>query len=91
MEPSAVFAIYRRAFSSTCTPSASVTSRSLSAMVSMDIRLKSYLWHRERMVIGSLCTSVVARMNMTYEGGSSRVFSSALNAPVESICTSSMI
>jgi hypothetical protein len=32
------------------------------------------------MVAGSFCTSVVARMNMTFSGGSSSVFSSALNA-----------
>ena len=60
-------------------------------MVSMPILLKSYLWHLDSTVTGSLCTSVVARINITYCGGSSRVFKSALNAPVESICTSSII
>ena len=43
------------------------------------------------MVIGILCTSVVASIKMTYSGGSSSVLRSALNAPVESICTSSII
>ena len=38
-----------------------------------------------------LCFSVVARMNMTCWGGSSRVFRKALKAAVESMCTSSMI
>ena len=42
-------------------------------------------------VIGILLASVVARIKITYAGGSSRVLSKALNAPVESICTSSMI
>ncbi len=36
---------------------------------------------RDRMVFGSLCGSVVARTKMTCGGGSSSVFSSALNAP----------
>ena len=40
-------------------------------------------------VAGSLWTSVVARMNTACSGGSSRVFSNALNAEAESICTSS--
>ena len=38
-----------------------------------------------------LCFSVVARMKITYDGGSSKVFRNALNAACESICTSSMI
>ena len=41
--------------------------------------------HLERIVAGSLCTSVVAKINTTWEGGSSSVLSSALKAPVESI------
>ena len=43
------------------------------------------------MVIGTLCTSVVARIKITYDGGSSSVFNSALNAAGESMCTSSMM
>ena len=55
------------------------------------MRLKSKRWQRERMVIGTLCGSVVAKMNYTWEGGSSSVFKSALKALVVSICTSSMM
>src|SRR5699024_10650909 len=42
-------------------------------------------------VAGILCGSVVARMKMAWPGGSSNVFSSALNAPVVIMCTSSMM
>ena len=45
---------------------------------------------RERMVTGSFSGSVVARMNFTYSGGSSRVFRRALKLLFESMCTSSM-
>lgn len=37
-----------------------------------------------------LCGSVVAKMNLTCSGGSSRVFRRALNAALESMWTSSM-
>src|SRR5690606_31659164 len=37
------------------------------------------------------CFSVVASMNMAYDGGSSSVFRNALKAEALSICTSSMI
>ena len=53
------------------------------------IRRKSNRWHRDRMVGRTLWGSVVAKMKSTWGGGSSRVFSKALNAAVESICTSS--
>ena len=43
------------------------------------------------MVSGTFCGSVVARMNTTWLGGSSSVFSSALNAAVDSMWTSSMM
>jgi hypothetical protein len=42
------------------------------------------------MVTGSLCGSVVAKMNLTWGGGSSSVLSRALKALAESMCTSSM-
>src|SRR5947207_1910528 len=48
-------------------------------------------WQRESIVAGSLCRSVVAMINTTCEGGSSRILSRALNAEVESMCTSSMM
>jgi len=38
-----------------------------------------------------LRTSVVAKMNLTWAGGSSSVFSSALKAFFDSMCTSSMM
>jgi len=43
------------------------------------------------MVTGILCASVVAKMNFTWGGGSSRVLSRALKALPESMCTSSMM
>ena len=46
---------------------------------------------RERMVAGTFWISVVARMKMTCAGGSSSVFSRALKAAVDSMCTSSMM
>ena len=42
-------------------------------------------------VIGTLRISVVAKINFTCSGGSSSVFSKALQACLESICTSSII
>ena len=40
---------------------------------------------------GTLCTSVVAKMNFTWGGGSSSVLRKALKAPTVSMCTSSTI
>ena len=45
---------------------------------------------RDNTVTGSFCGSVVASRNFTCGGGSSSVFSSALNECAESMCTSSM-
>ena len=53
--------------------------------------MKSNLWHLERIVTGTLWGSVVAKMNLTWEGGSSSVFRRALNASFVSMWTSSMI
>ena len=61
------------------------------AISSGPMRVKSYRWQRDRMVAGTFWISVVAKMKITWAGGSSSVFSSALNAAVESMCTSSMI
>ena len=55
------------------------------------MRVKSYRWQRLKIVTGTFCTSVVAKIKMTCSGGSSIVLSSALNAAVESMCTSSMM
>ena len=43
----------------------------------------------EMIVAGSFWSSVVARMNTTCAGGSSSVLSNALNAEIDSMCTSS--
>ena len=50
---------------------------------------KSKRWQRDRMVIGIFWTSVVAKMNLTCGGGSSRVFSRALKDSRVSMWTSS--
>ena len=55
------------------------------------MRVKSYRWHLDRMVAGTFWISVVARIKMTWAGGSSNVFNRALKAAVESMCTSSMM
>ena len=60
-------------------------------MTSGSTRRRSKRWQRDRMVTGTLRISVVAKMNLACGGGSSSVLSSALNAPVESMCTSSMM
>ena len=60
-------------------------------MFSLEILLKSNLWHLDNIVAGSFCGSVVASINLTCSGGSSNVFNRALNAPVDNICTSSII
>ena len=36
---------------------------------------------KSQIVAGILCGSVVANINITYDGGSSKVFNRALNAP----------
>jgi len=46
---------------------------------------KSYRWHRDKIVGSTFSGSVVARMNFTWLGGSSSVFSSALNADLLSM------
>ena len=87
----ASLAIQMSARSSASTFNSRDASRSFSLISPVEIRRKLYCWQRERMVAGTLCTSVVAKMNTMYGGGSSMVFSRALNALLESMCTSSMI
>ena len=53
--------------------------------------IRSLIAKENNIVAGNFCGSVVASINFTCSGGSSSVFNSALKAPVESICTSSMI
>ncbi len=52
-------------------------------------RRKSKRWHRDRMVAGTLCGSVVASTKTAWTGGSSRVLSRALKASGVSMWTSS--
>ncbi len=60
-------------------------------IVSRLINWKWNCWHLLLIVAGTFCVSVVAKINITYAGGSSIVLSNALKALVESICTSSII
>ena len=60
-------------------------------IISVGIGRKKNCWTRLRIVAGSLSASVVARINTTCSGGSSKVFNSALNAGFDSMWTSSMI
>ncbi len=53
--------------------------------------LKSKRMQRESIVAGIFCGSVVARMNITWAGGSSSVFNIALKADGVSMWTSSMM
>ena len=50
------------------------------AIFFVSTRLKSNRWQRDSMVAASLCTSVVASMNIASDGGSSSVFKRALKA-----------
>ena len=61
-------------------PSCPATYSSRAAMSWGVMRLKENRWHRDRMVAGTLWSSVVARMNIRCSGGSSRIFSRALKA-----------
>ena len=91
IDPSALRAITCRDSSSMPTPSLSAITLRLRTMSIMLIRLKSYIWQRDRMVGITLCFSVVARMKIAYAGGSSRVFRKALKAWLLSIWTSSIM
>ena len=62
-----------------------------SAKFSDSTLLRSKRWHLDKIVTGIFLTSVVAKINFTCSGGSSNVFNKALNALLESICTSSII
>ena len=66
-------------------PISLAASASCSFTFSMGTRRKLNCWQRDLMVAGTFCSSVVAKMKMTYGGGSSMVLSSALNALVESM------
>ncbi len=62
-----------------------------SVRVSCGTRFRSKRWQRDSTVTGTLRISVVANRNFTCGGGSSSVFSNALKAFSDSMCTSSMM
>ncbi len=90
-EPSAARAIRASASGEISTFSASAIFAKWATSTSCGTRLRSKRWQRDRTVTGTLRISVVAKMNFTCSGGSSRVFRSALNALSDSMCTSSMM
>ena len=89
--PSACRTMRARAASESPAFSSVAICFSRASIRSTGMRRKSCRWQRERMVSGSLWGSVVAKMNFTCPGGSSSVFSRALKAAPESMCTSSMM
>ena len=72
-------------------PSARQISARRSETVASAMRRRSWRWQRESTVNGIFSGFVVAKMKRLRGGGSSRVFSSALKAAVESMWTSSMM
>ncbi len=89
MPPSADWAINEKASSVTLrSPAASFIRPTSSSSVK---RPKSKRWQRDRIVAGTFCGSVVARIKIIYSGGSSSVFKRALKALVDSMWTSSMM
>ena len=90
-DPSAARTMSASASSLISAPSAVAILRRSASMSSGSIRRRSKRWQRESTVTGTLRISVVARMNLVCPRGSSSVFRSALNALVESMCTSSMM
>ena len=84
MLPSAERAMSASAASDASICSVSAIFRSCSAMALAEIARNSNTCDRDRIVSGILCSSVVAIMKTTCEGGSSIDLSSALNDGVES-------
>src|SRR5207244_6837275 len=72
MLPSDARASALRLRSSIVIPSAFATRCSWSITSRREIRRKVKCWHRDRIVWGILCDSVVAKINTTWLGGSSR-------------------
>ena len=89
--PSPASAIQARPVSLIFIPSAVAMIFRFSVICLSGIRRKSKHWQRERIVAGTFWVSVVAKMKITWPGGSSRVFNSALNASRVSMWTSSMM
>ena len=76
---------------STSTPSFCAMLARCFISTSASTRRRSKRWQRDSTVTGTLRISVVAKMNLACGGGSSSVFSKALNAAVDSMWTSSMM
>ena len=89
--PSAAWAITLIAASEILTFSASAIMRRRAAMADCWMRRRSNLWQREMTVGRTLLTSVVAKMNLAWAGGSSMVLRRAFHALLESMWTSSMM
>ena len=89
--PSDKLAIISNTLSSILIFSASQIYFNLLTIFTLLILWNSKHWHLEIIVVGTLCKSVVAKINITCSGGSSSVFNKALNAPIDNICTSSII
>ncbi len=70
-------------------PSRAAMRPKCAASSACDTRRRSKRWQRDSTVTGTRRSSVVAKMNVTSGGGSSSVFSNALKALRESMCTSS--
>ncbi len=90
MLPAAARPISASAADSNAIPSASSTVARCRATEAGVMFLRLNCRQRDSTVTGTFCGSVVARMNTTCGGGSSSVFSIALNACVDSMCTSSI-
>ena len=88
-EPSAARAISASASGSTLIFSVLAMPCRCLTSTSASTRRRSKRWQRDSTVTGTLRISVVAKMNLACGGGSSSVFSSALNAAGDSMCTSS--
>jgi hypothetical protein len=90
IEPRAARAISFSAAGSATTCSVARIVCRWPTIVSIAIGRRLNCRQRDSTVAGTFCGSVVARMNFRYSGGSSSVFSIALKAVVESMCTSSI-
>ncbi len=71
------------------TPSIPNTASRRASIVPSESGTRRSTWQRETTVSITFSSSVVAKRNLTCGGGSSSVFSSALKAGFESMCTSS--
>ncbi|RIH74234.1 hypothetical protein Mcate_02788 [Meiothermus taiwanensis] len=91
MAPSASRATSCRAWGSASRPSQARMRRSFSTISASESRRKRKCWVRERMVGGMRSGSVVAKMKITWGGGSSSVFKSALKALLDIMWASSRI